>query len=201
MVEVGGPFRFVSMPSSARCRDRKASFSHEFMRRSPSLSRVSFRSLWNNLLEPLWKLVNTISKSARAEMRCDVVLVDRDGRPHRLVQVVPLIVSAYKVVKCCKRIEGDLKDEGDLQTRLPVGTGTRSMMDWHALRRVEATAVSASPEELTPVTDASDPRFAAGVSTAPLLPDAAYIGLVLPRSPSTDRPCPPLACGSGPMLS
>ena len=27
---------------------------------------------------------------------------------------------------------------------------------------------------------ASDPRFAAGVSTAPLLPDAAYMGLVLP---------------------
>jgi hypothetical protein len=27
---------------------------------------------------------------------------------------------------------------------------------------------------------ASDPRFAAGVSTAPLSPDAAYIGLVLP---------------------
>ncbi len=149
------------------------------------------------------KLVNTISKSARAEMRCDVVLVDRDCRRHRLVQVVPLIVSAYEVVKCCKRIAlpESLKDEGDLPTRLPVGTGTCAMMDWHAFRRVEATAVSASPEALTPVTDASDPRFAAGVSTAPLLPDAAYIGLVLPRSPSTDRPCPPLACGSGPMLS
>jgi len=67
------------------------------------------------------------------------------------------------------------------------------------LRRVEATAVSASPEELTTVTDAlsakarkpspglegvkvlpSGPWFAAGVSTAPLLPDAAYMGLVLP---------------------
>ena len=31
MVEVGGPLRFVSTPSSARCRDRNASFSHEFM--------------------------------------------------------------------------------------------------------------------------------------------------------------------------
>ena len=68
-----------------------------------------------------------------------------------------------------------------------------------ALRRVEATAVSASPMELTTVTDAltakarkpspglegvkvlpSGPWFAAGVSTAPLLPDAAYMGLVLP---------------------
>ena len=63
------------------------------------------------------------------------------------------------------------------------------------LRRVEATAVSASPEELITVTDAlsakarwfegvkvlpSGPWFAAGVSTAPLLPDAAYMGLVLP---------------------
>ena len=68
-----------------------------------------------------------------------------------------------------------------------------------ALRRVEATAVSASPEESTTVTDAlsakarkptpglegvkvlpSGPWFAAKVSMAPLLPDAAYMGLVLP---------------------
>ncbi len=60
-------------------------------------------------------------------------------------------------------------------------------------------AVSASPEELTTVTDALSANarkpspglegvkvlpsglwFAAGVSTAPLLPDAAYMGLVLP---------------------
>ncbi len=59
--------------------------------------------------------------------------------------------------------------------------------------------MSASPEELTTVTDAlsakarkpspglkgvkvlpSGSLFAAGVSTAPLLPDAAYMGLVLP---------------------
>ena len=59
--------------------------------------------------------------------------------------------------------------------------------------------MSASPEGLTTVTDAltamarkpspglegvkvlpSGPWFAAGVSTAPLLPDAAYMGLVLP---------------------
>jgi len=59
--------------------------------------------------------------------------------------------------------------------------------------------VSASPEGLTTVTDElsakarkpspglegvkvlpSGPWFAAGVSTAPLLPDAAYMGLVLP---------------------
>ncbi len=57
--------------------------------------------------------------------------------------------------------------------------------------------MSASPEELTTVTDAlsakarkpspegvkvfpSGPWFAAGVSTAPLMPDAAYMGLVLP---------------------
>ena len=26
--------------------------------------------------------------------QCDVALVDRDGRPHRLVQGVPLVVSA-----------------------------------------------------------------------------------------------------------
>ena len=59
--------------------------------------------------------------------------------------------------------------------------------------------MSASPEELTTVTDAlsakarkpspvlegvkvlpSGPWFVAGVSTAPLLPDATYMGLVLP---------------------
>jgi len=54
--------------------------------------------------------------------------------------------------------------------------------------------VSTSPKESTTVTDAlsakarkpspsrkpSGPWFAAGVSTAPLLPDAAYMGLVLP---------------------
>jgi hypothetical protein len=69
-----------------------------------------------------------------------------------------------------------------------------------ALRKVEATAVSMLPEGLTTVTDAlevvkarkpspglegvkdlpSDPWFAAGVPMALLLPDAAYIGLVLP---------------------
>ena len=44
---------------------------------------------------------------------------DRDGRPHRLVQVVPL-------VQCCKRIAlpESLKDDGDLPTRLP-------FRDWH----------------------------------------------------------------------
>ena len=61
--------------------------------------------------------------------------------------------------------------------------------------------MSASPEELTTVTDAlsakarkptpslegvkvlpSGPWFAAGVSTAPLLPDAAYMGLILPTA-------------------
>ena len=36
--------------------------------------------------------------------QCDDVLVDIDGRPHRLVQVVPLVVRAYEVVKCRKRI-------------------------------------------------------------------------------------------------
>ena len=35
---------------------------------------------------------------------CDVGLVDRDGLPHRLVQIVPLVVSADQVVKCRKRI-------------------------------------------------------------------------------------------------
>ena len=54
--------------------------------------------------------------------QCDVGLVDRDGLPHRLVQIVPLVVSAYEIVKCRKWIalsEG-LKDEGDLPTHLPV---------------------------------------------------------------------------------
>jgi len=36
--------------------------------------------------------------------QCDDALVDSDGRPHRLVQVVPLVVRAYEVVKCRKRI-------------------------------------------------------------------------------------------------
>ena len=62
--------------------------------------------------------------------QCDVVLVDRDGRPHRLVQGVPLVVSAYEVVKCRKRIAlpESLKDGGNLPTRLPVGDGSRMMM-------------------------------------------------------------------------
>ena len=33
--------------------------------------------------------------------QCDVGLVDRDGLPYRLVQIVPLVVSADNVVKCC----------------------------------------------------------------------------------------------------
>ena len=36
--------------------------------------------------------------------QCDVGLVDRDGVPHRLVQVEPVVVSAYEVVKCRKRV-------------------------------------------------------------------------------------------------
>ncbi len=54
--------------------------------------------------------------------QCDVGLVDRDGLSNRLVQIVPLVVSAYEIVKCRKWIalsEG-LKDEGDLPTYLPV---------------------------------------------------------------------------------
>jgi len=53
----------------------------------------------------------------------DVGLVDRDGLPHRLVQIVPLVVSAYEVVKCRKRVAlpESLKDERDLPTHLPVG--------------------------------------------------------------------------------
>ncbi len=49
----------------------------------------------------------------RDEMRCC---------SGRLVQVVLLVVSAYEVVKCCKRIAlpESLKVEGDLPTRLPV---------------------------------------------------------------------------------
>ena len=39
-----------------------------------------------------------------SEGECDVVLVVRDGRSHRLVQGVPLVVSAYEVVKCHKRV-------------------------------------------------------------------------------------------------
>jgi len=55
--------------------------------------------------------------------QCDVVQVDRDGRPHQLVQGVPLVVSAYEVVKCRKRIAlpESLKDCGDLPTRFQVG--------------------------------------------------------------------------------
>ena len=36
--------------------------------------------------------------------KCDVVLVDRDGLPHRLVQLVPLIVSADEVVRRRERV-------------------------------------------------------------------------------------------------
>ncbi len=54
--------------------------------------------------------------------QCDVFLVNRDGRPHRLVQGVPLVVSAYEVIKCRKRIAlpDSLKDGGNLPTHLPV---------------------------------------------------------------------------------
>ncbi len=59
--------------------------------------------------------------------QCDVGLVERDGLLHRLVQIVPLVVSAYEVIKCRKRIalSESLKDKRDLPTHLPVG-------DWHA---------------------------------------------------------------------
>ena len=51
----------------------------------------------------------------------DIGLVDRDGLPHRLVQIVPLVVSAYEVIKCRKRVAfpESLKDEGYLPTHLP----------------------------------------------------------------------------------
>ena len=55
--------------------------------------------------------------------QCDVVLVDGDGLPHRLVQLVPLIVSANEIVRCREKVallEG-LNDEGDCPSRLPVG--------------------------------------------------------------------------------
>ena len=54
--------------------------------------------------------------------QCDVVLVDSDGLPLRLVQLVPLLVSADEVVRCSERValfEG-LNDEGDFSSRLPV---------------------------------------------------------------------------------
>ena len=50
-------------------------------------------------------------------------LLDRDCLSHRFVQILPLVVSAYEVVKCSKRVAlpESLKDEGDLPTHLPVG--------------------------------------------------------------------------------
>jgi hypothetical protein len=50
-------------------------------------------------------------------------MVDRDGLPHRLVHVEPLVLSAYEVVKCHKKIEllESLNDEGDLPSHLLVG--------------------------------------------------------------------------------
>ena len=36
--------------------------------------------------------------------KCDVVLVDCDGLPHRLVQLVPLIVSADEIVRRRERV-------------------------------------------------------------------------------------------------
>ena len=39
--------------------------------------------------------------------QCDVVLVDRDGLPHRLVQLVPLIVSANEIVRCREEVALD----------------------------------------------------------------------------------------------
>ena len=54
--------------------------------------------------------------------QCDVVLVDRDG--HRLVQVVPLVVSAYEIVKCRKKIAVPVETS---QHVFQSGTGMRSM--------------------------------------------------------------------------
>ena len=78
--------------------------------------------------------------------QCDVVLVDRDGLPHRLVQIVQLVVSAYEVVKCRKMVAlpESLKDEGDLPNHLPVGDrhafhdfgGHKSQSDRHDGLRV-----------------------------------------------------------------
>ena len=64
---------------------------------------------------------NGIVERANQKVLCDVVLVDDDGRPHRLVQGVPLAVSVYEVVKCRKRIAlpESLKDGENLSTRLP----------------------------------------------------------------------------------
>ena len=36
--------------------------------------------------------------------QCDVVLVDRDGLPHRLVQLIPLIVSANEIIRCREEV-------------------------------------------------------------------------------------------------
>jgi hypothetical protein len=58
----------------------------------------------------------------RLSSECDVILVDRDGLPHRLAQLVPLIVSADEIVRRRERVallEG-LNDEGDFPFRLPV---------------------------------------------------------------------------------
>ena len=54
--------------------------------------------------------------------QCNVVLVDKWYTLYK-----SLVVSAYEVVKCRKRIAlpESLKDGGNLPTRLPVG-------DWHA---------------------------------------------------------------------
>ncbi len=58
--------------------------------------------------------------------QCDVGLVDRDGLPHRLVQIVPLVVSAYEIVKCRKRIALSKRMRETSQPTFQSRTGTRS---------------------------------------------------------------------------
>jgi hypothetical protein len=81
--------------------------------------------------------------------QCDVVLVDRDGLPHQLVQVVPLIVCAYEVVKCRKRIA--------LQPIFQSETGTCSMTFEVMKHRPIANNVHAGTnEELDVITESTD---------------------------------------------
>ena len=97
--------------------------------------------------EDLFEFVIAIVGKGRDELlrellagQCNVGLVDRDGLPRRLVQIVPLIVSAYEIIKCRKGIalSESLKDKGghesqsDRQQRedlLVVHAGTNEELD------------------------------------------------------------------------
>jgi len=112
-----------------RVQDELSGSQHTLQRRLGLICRILLEGLLQIALEQSEEQRFRVGKGRDELLRerlagqCDVCLVDRDGLPHRLVQIVPLVVSTYEVVKCRKSVAlpESLKDEGDLPTHLLVG--------------------------------------------------------------------------------